>query len=319
MNVSSKIYVAGHRGMVGGALLHQLQQQGYRKLLKRSSVELDLRNQAAVNRFFSQEQPEYVFLAAARAGGLSAHGTYRAEFLYDNLMIEANVLHAAYQYGVKKLLFLGSSDMYPRLAAQPIKADALLQGPLEPLTEPYAVAKIAGLKLCQAYRDQYGANFITAVPTNVYGLGDNYHPQEAPVLPALLHRFHQATLAGTPCVKVWGTGTPRREFLFADDLADACVYLMQHYQGREPVNVGTGESLSIRELADLVKTTVGYPGEIAFDFAQPDGAPRKLLDVSALHALGWRHRTSLNQGLRMTYQDFLGAHLNPRTAYPVTY
>jgi len=305
MQLNDKIYIAGHRGMVGGAIRRRLQTLGYNNLLTRSSADLDLRNQSAVNEFFASEQPDYVFLAAAKVGGIYANNTYRAEFLYDNLMMEANIIHAAYKQGVKKLMFLGSSCIYPKMAPQPLKEDSLLTGPLEMTNEPYAIAKIAGIKLCEAYRDQYGCNFISVMPTNLYGIGDNYHPENSHVLPALIRRFHEAKEAGKPSVSVWGSGTPRREFLFADDLAEACVYLMLHYDGKELVNIGTGEDLSIKELAETVKDVVCYDGRIVFDPSKPDGTPRKLMDVSRLHNLGWKHTTELKEGLVQAYADFL--------------
>ncbi|WP_343688212.1 GDP-L-fucose synthase [Chitinophaga sp.] len=305
MQVNDKIYIAGHRGMVGGAIGKRLQTLGYNNLLVRSSADLDLRNQAAVDEFFASEQPDYVFLAAAKVGGIHANNTYRAEFLYDNLMIESNIIHAAYKHGVKKLMFLGSSCIYPKMAPQPLTEDSLLTGPLEMTNEPYAIAKIAGIKLCEAYRDQYGCNFISVMPTNLYGIGDNYHPENSHVLPALIRRFHEAKEAGKPSVTVWGSGTPRREFLFAGDLAAACVYLMLHYDGKELVNIGTGEDLSIRELAETVKDVVCYDGKIVFDPSKPDGTPRKLMDVSKLHSLGWKHTTGLKEGLVQAYADFL--------------
>ncbi|RFM36678.1 GDP-L-fucose synthase [Chitinophaga silvisoli] len=305
MQLNDKIYIAGHRGMVGGAIKRRLQTLGYNNLLTRSSVDLDLRNQAAVDEFFASEQPDYVFLAAAKVGGIYANNTYRAEFLYDNLMMEANIIHAAYKHGVKKLMFLGSSCIYPKMAPQPLTEDSLLTGPLEITNEPYAIAKIAGIKLCEAYRDQYGCNFISVMPTNLYGIGDNYHPENSHVLPALIRRFHEAKEAGKPSVAVWGSGTPRREFLFADDLAAACVYLMLHYDGKELVNIGTGEDLSIKELAETVKDVVCYDGKIVFDASKPDGTPRKLMDVSKLHSLGWKHTTELKEGLVQAYADFL--------------
>ncbi|WP_440132878.1 GDP-L-fucose synthase [Chitinophaga sancti] len=305
MQLNDKIYIAGHRGMVGGAIKRRLQTLGYNNLLTRSSVDLDLRNQAAVDGFFASEQPDYVFLAAAKVGGIYANNTYRAEFLYDNLMMEANIIHAAYKHGVKKLMFLGSSCIYPKLAPQPLTEDSLLTGPLEMTNEPYAIAKIAGIKLCEAYRDQYGCNYISVMPTNLYGIGDNYHPENSHVLPALIRRFHEAKETGKPSVSVWGSGTPRREFLFADDLAAACVYLMLHYDGKELVNIGTGEDLSIKELAETVKDVVCYDGKIVFDPSKPDGTPRKLMDVSKLHSLGWKHTTGLKEGLVQAYADFL--------------
>lgn len=291
--------------MVGGAIKRRLETLGYNNIVTRSSGELDLRNQADVFSFFAKEQPDYVFLAAAKVGGIYANNTYRAEFIYDNLMMEANIIHAAHKHGVKKLMFLGSSCIYPKMAPQPLTEDSLLTGLLEPTNEPYAIAKIAGIKLCEAYRDQYGSNFISVMPTNLYGIGDNYHPENSHVLPALIRRFHEAKQAGKSSVTVWGTGTPRREFLFADDLADACVYLMLHYDERELVNIGTGEDLTIKELAEAVKEVVCFEGKLLFDTTKPDGTPRKLMDVSKLHRLGWKHNTGLKDGLIQAYADFL--------------
>jgi GDP-L-fucose synthase len=308
MDKDSKIYVAGHRGMVGSAILRALKQDGYHNLLTRTSSEVDLRNQAAVNDLFAEEKPEYVFLAAAKVGGILANNTYRGEFLFDNLMIQANVIHAAYEHGVKKLCFLGSSCIYPKLAPQPLKEEYLLTGLLEQTNEPYAIAKIAGIKLCESYRDQYGCNFISVMPTNLYGYGDNYHPENSHVLPALIRRFHEAKEAGLSEVVVWGTGTPKREFLFADDLAEACLFLMEHYNEKELVNIGTGEDVSIGELAALISDIVGYEGAIKFDTTKPDGTPRKLMDVGKLHALGWKHKTGLRAGIALAYQDFLQHH-----------
>lgn len=305
MQLNDKIYIAGHRGMVGGAISRRLKTLGYENLLTRSSAELDLRSQADVNDFFAKEKPDYVFLAAAKVGGIHANNTYRAEFLYDNLMMETNIIHAAWKHGVKKLMFLGSSCIYPKMAPQPLQESSLLTGPLEPTNEPYAIAKIAGIKLCEAYRDQYGCNYISVMPTNLYGIGDNYHPENSHVLPALIRRFHEAKEAGAPSVTVWGSGTPKREFLFADDLAAACVYLMLHYDEKELVNIGTGEDLSIRELAETVKEVVCYEGDIVFDTSKPDGTPRKLMDVSKLHKLGWKHSVELKEGLVQAYADFL--------------
>lgn len=309
MDKSAKIYVAGHRGMVGGAITRNLNKQGYQNLVFRTSSELDLRSQGAVHDFFDTEKPDYVFLAAAKVGGIVANNTYRADFLYDNLIMEANIIHAAHVNGVKKLLFLGSSCIYPKLAPQPLKEEYLLTGLLEPTNEPYAIAKIAGIKLCEAYRDQYGANFISAMPTNLYGVGDNYHPQNSHVLPALIRRFHEAKENGLPGVTIWGTGKPLREFLYADDLAEACIFLMENYDGKELVNVGTGEDLTIADLATLIKDIVGYEGTITFDTAKPDGTPRKLMDVSKLHSLGWKHYTSLRQGIEQAYADFINAEV----------
>jgi len=302
---NAKIYVAGHRGMVGSAILRKLQAEGYSNLVIRSSQELDLRNQQAVADFFNSEKPDYVFLAAAKVGGIVANNTYRADFLYENLAIQNNVIHQAYLHGVKKLLFLGSSCIYPKLAPQPLKEDYLLTGLLEPTNEPYAIAKIAGIKLCDAYRNQYGCNFISVMPTNLYGYNDNYHPENSHVLPALIRKFHEAKTSGSASVSVWGTGSPLREFLFADDLADACYFLMQVYNEAGLVNIGTGHDLSIKNLALLIKEVVGFTGDLVFDSSKPDGTPRKLLDVSKLHTLGWKHRIALQEGLALAYQDFL--------------
>jgi GDP-L-fucose synthase len=308
MDLNQKIFIAGHRGMVGSAIRRYLEKKGYKNLLLKSSSELDLRNQEAVDSFFELEKPAYVFLAAARVGGIHANNTYRADFLYDNLMIEANVIHAAWKTGVKKLLLLGSSCIYPKMAPQPIKEESLLSGFLEPTNEPYAIAKIAGIKLCESYRDQYGCNFISVMPTNLYGIGDNYHKENSHVLPGLIRRFHEAALNKADEVVVWGTGTPRREFLFADDLADACYYLMQNYNGKELVNIGSGIDHTIADLAELIADLTGFQGKIVFDTSKPDGTPRKLLDVSKLHGMGWQHTTSLNDGIRLAYQDFLHSY-----------
>lgn len=305
MNLDDKIYIAGHRGMVGSAICRKLESQGYTNIITRTSSSLDLRNQQAVAAFFEEEAPDYVFLAAAKVGGIVANNTYRAEFLYDNLQIQNNIINSAYVTGVKKLMFLGSSCIYPKMAPQPLKEDYLLTGLLEPTNEPYAIAKIAGIKMCDAYRDQYGCNFISVMPTNLYGYNDNYHPQNSHVLPALIRRFHEAKQALAPAVTIWGTGTPKREFLFADDLAEACYYLMQNYNEPGLVNIGTGEDISIKDLAALVKKTVGYEGEINFDITKPDGTPRKLMDVSKLHNQGWRHKIELEEGIGLAYQDFL--------------
>ncbi len=291
--------------MVGSAIVRKLRAEGYETIITRTSSQLDLRNQAAVADFFAEEQPEYVFLAAAKVGGILANNVYRAEFLYDNLLIEANIIHQAYQTGVKKLLFLGSSCIYPKLAPQPLKEEYLLSDFLEPTNEPYAIAKITGIKLCEAYRSQYGCNFVSAMPTNLYGPNDNYDLNGSHVLPALIRKFHEAKINNQPSVEVWGTGSPMREFLHADDLADACFFLMEHYDGELFVNVGTGEDVTIRELAEMVKETVGYEGELRWNTDKPDGTPRKLMDVSRLHAMGWKHTTDLRQGLEQTYQDFL--------------
>ena len=305
MEKNAKIYVAGHRGMVGSAIFRKLKAEGYTNLVIRNSQELDLRNQQAVADFFAAEKPDYVFLAAAKVGGIVANNTYRADFLYENLAIQNNVIHQAYLQGAKKLLFLGSSCIYPKLAPQPLKEDYLLTGLLEPTNEPYAIAKIAGIKLCDAYRNQYGCNFISVMPTNLYGYNDNYHPENSHVLPALIRKFHEAKTSGSASVSVWGTGSPLREFLFADDLADACYFLMQVYNEAGLVNIGTGHDLSIKNLALLIKEVVGFTGDLVFDSSKPDGTPRKLLDVSKLHTLGWKHRIALQEGLALAYQDFL--------------
>jgi len=305
MNQQATIYVAGHRGMVGSAIVRNLQAKGYETIITRTSSELDLRNQAAVADFFATEKPEYVFLAAAKVGGILANNTYRADFLYDNLMIESNIIHSAHKNGVTKLLFLGSSRIYPKKAPQPLQEESLLTGLLEQTNEPYAIAKIAGIKLCEAYRIQYGVNFVSAMPTNLYGPNDNYDLQGSHVLPALIRKFHEAKINNQPTVEVWGTGSPRREFLHADDLADACVFLMLNYDGELFVNVGTGEDVTIRELAEMVQDVVGYEGELRWNTDKPDGTPRKLMDVSRLHNLGWKHTTDLREGLELTYQDFL--------------
>jgi GDP-L-fucose synthase len=303
MEKNAKIFVAGYRGMVGSALVRRLEQLGYRNIITRPSSELDLRNQQQVFSFFEQEKPDYVFLAAARVGGIYANNTYRAEFLYDNLLIEANVIHAAYLNKVKKLLFLGSSCIYPRMAPQPLKESYLLTGLLEYTNEPYAIAKIAGIKLCENYRLQYGCNFISVMPTNLYGPNDNYDLAKSHVLPALLRKIHTAKLKNVPTVDVWGSGTPLREFLHVDDLADACLFLMENYNEPALVNIGTETDVSIKDLALLIMKTVGYKGEIKFDSTKPDGTPRKLLDISKLTALGWKPKISLEEGIAMVYKD----------------
>ena len=289
MEKDAKIYIAGHRGMVGSAILRKLQKEGYTNIVTRTSADLDLRVQKDVADFFAVEKPDYVFLAAAKVGGIVANNTYRADFLYENLQIQNNIIHSSYLSGVKKLMFLGSSCIYPKLAPQPLKEEYLLTGPLEPTNEPYAVAKIAGIKMCDAYRAQYGCNFISVMPTNLYGYNDNYHPENSHVLPALIRRFHEAKVENLPDVTIWGTGSPKREFLFADDLAEACYYLMQNYNEEGLVNIGTGVDISIKDLALLVKEIIGYPGEIKFDSTRPDGTPRKLMDVTKLHNKGWKH------------------------------
>ncbi len=304
MEKNARIYVAGHKGMVGSAIVRLLRKQGFDNLLLKTSQELDLRNQSIVDDFFKSELPEYVFLSAAKVGGIHANNIYRAEFLYDNLMIEANIIHAAYKYGTKKLLFLGSSCIYPKLAPQPLKEESLLTGLLEPTNEPYAIAKIAGIKLCEAYRDQYGSNFISAMPTNLYGPNDNYDLNNSHVLPALIRKFHTAKIQSSPSVEVWGSGSPLREFLHVDDLADACLYLMENYNDQLFVNVGTGTDLSIKELAELIRDIVGYTGEIVWNTDKPDGTPRKLMDVSRIHQLGWKHRIQLRDGIQSVYEEF---------------
>ncbi|OUJ75589.1 GDP-L-fucose synthase family protein [Hymenobacter crusticola] len=305
MNLEAPVYIAGHRGMVGSAILRRMQKAGHKNFILRSSSELDLRNQAAVAAFFAEEKPAYVVLAAAKVGGILANNTYRADFIYDNLMIESNVIHQSFVHGVEKLLFLGSSCIYPKLAPQPLKEDSLLTGLLEETNEPYAVAKIAGIKMCDAYRSQYGANFISAMPTNLYGPNDNYDLKGSHVLPALIRKFHEAKINGTPAVEIWGTGTPRREFLYADDLADACYFLLQNFDDSGFVNVGTGEDVTIAELAQLIKSIVGYEGELRFNSNYPDGTPRKLMDVSKLTDLGWSYTTKLEEGVRKAYAEFL--------------
>ena len=304
MEKNARIYVAGHRGMVGSAIVRQLEKQGYTHIITRTSSEVDLRNQQAVQSFFAETKPEYVFLAAAKVGGIHANNVYRAEFLYDNLMIEANIIDAAYRTHCKKLLFLGSSCIYPKMAEQPLKEESLLSGFLEPTNEPYAIAKIAGIKLCEAYRDQYGCNFISAMPTNLYGPNDNYDLHNSHVLPALIRKFHTAKLNGDSEVEVWGTGSPLREFLHVDDLAEGCMHLMLNYNEKLFVNIGTGEDLSIKALAEMVKEIIGFEGNIRWNTEKPDGTPRKLMDVSRIHASGWKHRISLREGISAVYEDF---------------
>ena len=305
MEKNAKVYIAGHRGMVGSAIHRKLSSLGFDNLVLRTSNALDLRNQQAVADFFAAERPDYVLLAAAKVGGILANNTFRADFLYENLAIQTNVIHQAYVHGVKKLLFLGSSCIYPKLAPQPIKEEYLLTGLLEATNEPYAIAKIAGIKLCEAYHDQYGCNFISVMPTNLYGYHDNYHPEHSHVLPALIRRFHEAKVVNAPTVSIWGSGNPKREFLFADDLADACIFLMDKYDNPQLINIGTGEDLSIRDLAYLIKSIVGYKGELLFDPTKPDGTPRKLMDVGKIHDMGWRHTTALQIGIAKVYEDFL--------------
>lgn len=303
MEKKDKLFVVGHRGMVGSAIVRKLQQEGFDNLVVRTSAELDLRNQESVDVFFKEYKPDYVFLAAAKVGGIVANNTYRAEFLYDNLMIQNNVIHSSYKHSVSKLLFLGSSCIYPKFAEQPIKEEYLLTGPLEQTNEPYAIAKIAGLKLCEAYRSQYGCNFISAMPTNLYGPNDNYDLQNSHVLPALLRKMIVAKRTQQPAVEIWGSGTPRREFLHVDDLADACFFLMQQYDGTEWMNIGVGEDVSIKELAELIKDIVGYEGELQFNTSKPDGTPRKLLDVSKLQNRGWKAKIGLREGIQNVYEE----------------
>lgn len=298
------VFVAGHGGMVGGALVRRLAQENV-KLLTASRSEVELRDQVAVNKWFAAKRPQAVFLAAAKVGGIVANNTLRAEFLYDNLAIATNVIQAAHANGTEKLMFFGSSCIYPKLAPQPLREDSMLTGPLEPTNEPYAIAKIAGIKMVEAYRSQYGSDFISVMPTNLYGRGDNYHPEYSHVVAALIRRFHEARVSGARGVAVWGTGTPRREFLYVDDLADACIHLMKNYSSNELVNIGTGEDITIAEFARVVAATVGYTGEISFDTSRPDGTPRKLLDVSRLAGLGWRATTSLEDGIKLAYQAYL--------------
>ncbi|GAA4184387.1 GDP-L-fucose synthase [Sphingobacterium ginsenosidimutans] len=291
--------------MVGSAIYRKLTELGYSNIVTRTSQELDLRNQQAVADFFNEEKPDYVFLAAAKVGGIMANNTYRADFIYENMAIQNNVIKSSYDNEVTKLMFLGSSCIYPKMAPQPLNEDLLLTGTLEPTNEPYAIAKIAGIKMAEAFRDQYGCNYISVMPTNLYGINDNYHPQNSHVLPALIRRFHEAKVNNLDEVVIWGTGTPLREFLFSDDLADACVFLMNSYNEKQFVNIGIGEDLSIKDLAELIKDVIGYTGKISFDTSKPDGTPRKLMDVSKLHALGWKHKTNLREGIKLAYEDFL--------------
>lgn len=302
MEFNSKIFVAGHNGMVGSAIVRALKQLGYSNLISKNSKELNLINQHDVELFFEIEKPDYVFLAAAKVGGILANNTFPAEFLYNNLMIEANIIHSAYVHGVKKLLFLGSSCIYPKYATQPIKEEELLSGYLEPTNEAYAIAKITGIELCKYYRKQYGVDFISVMPTNLYGINDNFDLNSSHVLPALIRKFHDAKLSNSPKVELWGTGEPRREFLFVDDLADACIFLMKNYSHEKHVNIGTGEDLKINELADLIKSIVGFEGQIHYDTTKPDGTPRKLLDVNLLNSLGWHYKTKLENGIQQVYE-----------------
>lgn len=307
MNKEDKIYIAGHRGMVGSAIYRKLKSEGFQNIITRTSSELDLKDQSEVESFFSIEKPDYVFLAAAKVGGIIANNTYRAEFLYDNLMIQGNVIHQSYLNKVKKMLFLGSSCIYPKLAPQPLSEDALLTGLLEPTNEPYAIAKIAGIKMCDAYRDQYGCNFISAMPTNLYGPNDNYDLKNSHVLPALIRKFHNAKIENKPFVEIWGTGSPQREFMHVNDLAAACFFLMQNYSDGGFVNVGVGNDISIKDLALLVKRTVGFNGELTFDTSKPDGTPRKLMDVSKLENLGFTYSINLEDGIKSVYKEYVGS------------
>ena len=304
MEKRAKIYVAGHNGMVGSAILRKLEKEGFSNLITRNSRELDLTDQQQASDFFLTEQPEYVFLAAAKVGGIIANNTYRADFIYQNLAIQNNVIHQSFINNVKKLMFLGSSCIYPKMAPQPIREEYMLTGPLESSNEPYAIAKIAGIKMCEAYKSQYGCNFISVMPTNLYGYNDNYHPQNSHVLPALIRKFHEAKMRSSPHVNVFGTGTPLREFLFSDDLADACYFLMENYDEPTLINIGTGNDLTISDLASLIKTIIGFKGDIYFDSSKPDGTHKKLLDVSKLHALGWNHKIELTEGIKLAYEDF---------------
>ncbi len=311
MNKTDKIYVAGHNGMVGSAIVRKLNYEGFSNIIIKTSSEVDLRNQQAVNILFETAKPDYVFLAAAKVGGIMANNTYKAEFIYDNLMIEANVIHEAFINNVKKLLFLGSSCIYPKLAPQPLKEEYLLTDLLEATNEPYAIAKIAGIKLCESYRDQYGCNFISAMPTNLYGPNDDYDLHTSHVLPALIRKFHEAKINKSPSVVVWGTGSPKRELLHVDDVANACFHLMQHYNEKEFVNIGTGEDISIKKLAEMIRSIVGFKGEIIWDSTKPDGTPRKLLDVNKIHTAGWKHTVKLEDGIKKTYENYLINNLMP--------
>ena len=305
MELNSKIYIAGHKGMVGSAILRNLQEKGYKNFLLKTSSELDLKKTQQVDEFFETEKPDYVFLAAAKVGGIQANNSFRADFLYDNLMIQNNIIHASFVNKVKKLLFLGSSCIYPKLAPQPLKEDYLLSGYLEDTNEPYAIAKIAGIKLCESYFRQHGCNFFSVMPTNLYGKNDNYDLNNSHVLPALIRKFHHAKENNLPFVEIWGTGSPLREFLNADDLSDACVFLMRNYNEHKHVNIGTGTDISIKDLALLIQKTTGYTGELKYDLSKPDGTPRKLLDVNLLNNLGWKHKISLEEGIRLVYEDYI--------------
>jgi GDP-L-fucose synthase len=305
MEKDSKIYVAGHNGLVGSAIVRNLKLKGYKNIIGRTHQELDLTDQVSVKKFFNEERPEYVFLAAAKVGGIQANNTYPADFIYQNLMIQNNVIYSAHEYKVKKLMFLGSSCIYPKLCPQPIKEKYLLSGYLEPTNEAYALAKIAGLKMCQFFKRQYGDNFISVMPTNIYGPNDNFDLDTSHVMPALIRKFHEAKVNNLPYVEVWGTGKPLREFLYVDDMADACVYLMENYDGEEHINIGTGEEISIKHLAEMIKSITGYDGEIRFNTEKPDGTPRKLLDVSRLHAIGWKHKVGLEDGIKKVYEWYI--------------
>ncbi len=309
MEKTDKIYVAGHRGMVGSAVYRKLVKEGFQNIVVKTSKELNLTQQQDVALFFEQEKPAYVFLAAAKVGGIQANNTYRGQFLYENLMIQSNVIHQSYMHGVKKLVFFGSSCIYPKLAPQPLIEESLLTGELEPTNEPYAIAKISGIKMCEAYRDQYQCNFVSIMPTNLYGYNDNYHPANSHVLPALIRKFHEAKVSSSPFVEIWGTGTPLREFLFVDDLADAAYLVMEKYNEKQFLNIGSGTDLSIKDLALLVKKVVGYEGELQFNAEKPDGTPRKLMDISKITSLGWEPKIALEKGISLAYNDFL----NPKT------
>lgn len=308
MKKTDKIYIAGHRGMVGSAIVRRLNELGYNNIITRTSSELDLKDFDKTVAFLQEEKPDYVFLAAAKVGGIVANNTYRAQFLFENMQIQNSVIHGSYLAGVKKLMFLGSSCIYPKFAPQPLKEEYLLTGTLEPTNEPYAIAKIAGIKMCETYREQYGCNFISVMPTNLYGPNDNYDLNNSHVLPAMIRKFHEAKKTGNPSVELWGTGSPMREFLHADDLADACVYLMLNYNEKELINIGTGVDITIKELAETIKNEVGYEGEIVWNTDKPDGTPRKLMDVSKLHSHGWKHKIDLKEGIEMVYKDYNAAH-----------
>jgi len=305
MEKNSKIFVAGHRGLVGSALVRKLREQGFVNLINRSRSELDLTDQLAVDKFFETEKPEYVFLAAAKVGGIHANSTYPAEFIFSNMQVQMNIINASWKSSVKKLLFLGSSCIYPKYAPQPMREEALLSGQLEPTNEAYAIAKIAGIIMCRSYNKQYKTDFISVMPTNLYGPNDNYHGLNSHVLPALIRRFHEAKVSNAPKVIIWGTGNPTREFLYSDDLADACIFLMERHSGNDIINIGSGKEVAIRDLAMTIRSAIGYNGDLEFDVTQPDGTPRKLLDCSKLHSMGWRHKIELDQGIKLAYQDFL--------------